>query len=91
MKKSLETGRQGPSLSGWEGNRGPLAQANGGCWKDEYHARISHRWSNLGERLRLARAHTGRKDVYCVDGASHGNSAATLAMGQALRNHALLP
>ena len=30
--------------------------------------------------LRLARAHTGRKDVYCVDGAYHGNSAATLAI-----------
>ena len=31
----------------WQGNRGQLAQANGGCWKDEYHERISHRWSNL--------------------------------------------
>ena len=31
----------------WQGNRGALAQANGGCWKEEYHARISHRWSNL--------------------------------------------
>ena len=31
----------------WQGNRGALAQANGGCWKDEYHERISHRWSNL--------------------------------------------
>jgi len=30
--------------------------------------------------LRLARAHTGRKDVYCVDGAYHGNSATTLAI-----------
>jgi FkbM family methyltransferase len=31
----------------WQGNRGALAQANMGCWHDEYHARISHRWSNL--------------------------------------------
>ena len=31
----------------WQGNRGELAQANGGCWHDEYHGRISHRWSNL--------------------------------------------
>ena len=30
--------------------------------------------------LRLARAHTGRRDVYCVQGAYHGNSAATLAI-----------
>ena len=30
--------------------------------------------------LRLARAYTGRRDVYCVDGAYHGNSAATLAI-----------
>lgn len=31
----------------WQGNRGALAQANMGCWKDEFHERISHRWSNL--------------------------------------------
>ena len=31
----------------WQGNRGALAQANMGCWRDEYHSRISHRWSNL--------------------------------------------
>ena len=31
----------------WQGNRGALAQANGGCWQDAYHERISHRWSNL--------------------------------------------
>lgn len=31
----------------WQGNRGALAQANGGCWRDTYHERISHRWSNL--------------------------------------------
>lgn len=31
----------------WQGNRGVLAQANGACWRDEYHDRISHRWSNL--------------------------------------------
>lgn len=30
--------------------------------------------------LRLARNYTGRQDVYCVDGAYHGNSAATLAV-----------
>ncbi len=30
--------------------------------------------------LRLARAHTNRRDVYCVSGAYHGNSAATLAI-----------
>ena len=30
--------------------------------------------------LRLARAYTGRRDVYCVNGAYHGNSAATLAI-----------
>lgn len=31
----------------WQGNRGALAQANMGCWRDEFHERISHRWSNL--------------------------------------------
>ena len=31
----------------WQGNRGALAQANGGCWRDEWQQRISHRWSNL--------------------------------------------
>lgn len=31
----------------WQGNRGAVAQANMGCWREEYHARISHRWSNL--------------------------------------------
>ena len=30
--------------------------------------------------LRMARNHTGRRDVLCVDGAYHGNSAATLAI-----------
>jgi ethanolamine-phosphate phospho-lyase len=30
--------------------------------------------------LRLARVHTGRSDVYCVDGAYHGHTAATLAI-----------
>ena len=30
--------------------------------------------------LRLARTHTGRRDVYCVEGAYHGNTAATLAI-----------
>ena len=30
--------------------------------------------------LRLARNYTGRQDVYCVDGAYHGHSAATLAI-----------
>ena len=30
--------------------------------------------------LRLARNHTQRQDVYCVDGAYHGNSTATLAI-----------
>ena len=30
--------------------------------------------------LRLARNHTGMRDVFCVDGAYHGNSAATLAI-----------
>ena len=30
--------------------------------------------------LRLARTHTGRRDVYCVREAYHGNSAATLAI-----------
>ena len=30
--------------------------------------------------LRLARNHTARQDVYCVDGAYHGNSTATLAI-----------
>ena len=30
--------------------------------------------------LRLARAYTNRRDVYCVNGAYHGNSAATLAI-----------
>jgi ethanolamine-phosphate phospho-lyase len=30
--------------------------------------------------LRLARAYTGRRDVFCVEGAYHGNSAATLAI-----------
>ena len=30
--------------------------------------------------LRLARVHTGRTDVYCVDGAYHGHTAATLAI-----------
>ena len=31
----------------WQGNRGSLAQANAGCWRDEFHSRVSHRWSNL--------------------------------------------
>ena len=31
----------------WQGNRGALAQANGGCWREEDHGRLSHRWSNL--------------------------------------------
>lgn len=31
----------------WQGNRGALAQANAGCWREEDHSRISHRWSNL--------------------------------------------
>ena len=31
----------------WQGNRGALAQANGGCWRDSEHPRLSHRWSNL--------------------------------------------
>jgi FkbM family methyltransferase len=31
----------------WQGNRGGLAQASGGCWVEEFHERISHRWSNL--------------------------------------------
>lgn len=34
----------------WQGNRGALAQANGGCWRDEYltpRTGIAHRWSNL--------------------------------------------
>lgn len=31
----------------WQGNRGALAQASGGCWVDEFQTRISHRWSNL--------------------------------------------
>lgn len=31
----------------WQGNRGALAQASGACWVDEFHTRISHRWSNL--------------------------------------------
>ena len=31
----------------WQGNRGALAQANGGCWREDHHARLSHRWSNL--------------------------------------------
>lgn len=31
----------------WQGNRGALAQASGKCWQEEFHTRISHRWSNL--------------------------------------------
>jgi len=31
----------------WQGNRGALAQASGECWREEFHTRISHRWSNL--------------------------------------------
>jgi len=31
----------------WQGNKGALAQASGACWTDEFHDRISHRWSNL--------------------------------------------
>lgn len=31
----------------WQGNKGALAQASGACWTEEFHTRISHRWSNL--------------------------------------------
>ncbi|KAL1507494.1 hypothetical protein AB1Y20_008330 [Prymnesium parvum] len=31
----------------WQGNRGKLAQASGECWTEEFHTRVSHRWSNL--------------------------------------------
>ena len=31
----------------WQGNRGALAQASGGCWISDFQSRISHRWSNL--------------------------------------------
>ena len=50
----------------WQGNRGALAQANAGCWRDEYHSRISHRWSNL--------VCTWRPDLIDVFRATHGRT-----------------
>ena len=36
----------------WQGNKGQLAQANGGCWRPNYQSGpdktgVTHRWSNL--------------------------------------------
>ena len=49
----------------WQGNRGSLAQANMGCWKEEHHSRISHRWSNL--------VCTWRPDLIAVFRSTSGN------------------
>jgi len=52
----------------WQGNRGALAQASGGCWVDEFQTRISHRWSNLvcasrPDLLEAMRATTGATEA----------------------------